>query len=391
MSYPQPRPAFPDSAFPAPQPQPWQQPQQPTAAAANMDFWTPAQAPQPQMPGYVPGQQTSPPQPAYAEPWQQEGARQRPLAASHVGGAPTGVDPNGQVPFMPAQFNQVMANPMAGMALDFGKQALGKNLSWVMSFLSALRYYFHVNNRYVVAKLRVLLLPLLHSNWQRERVDIGGSGAGGGVAGSAALMGGNGGAADDATGAPVYKMPRDDVNAPDLYIPTMAFVTLILAMGYALGTAGQFHPEVLGLTASRALVVLFFEVLALKLGLYLISVGPLAAPPSLLDLVAYASYKFVHCIVMICMGLLLGSLAFYASIVLLGATAALFTMRTMKRVCQPAGAGQSLGGEQVAGGYAVSHSAFGQGKHRRNYFLLIVGGAQILFSWFLVRTANQGF
>jgi len=251
-----------------------------------------------------------------------------------------------------------------------------------------------VNNRYVVAKMRVLLLPLLHSNWQRERADagsIGGSGAGGGIGGSSPLMGGVGGAAgvsgDDGNGGVVlFKMPRDDVNAPDLYIPTMAFVTLILAMGYALGTAGQFHPEVLGVAASRALVVLFFEVIALKLGLHVISVGPMAAPPSLLDLVAYASYKYVHCIGMICTGLLLGSLAFYVSIVLLGATAALFMMRTMKRVCQPAG-GPSLG-DQV-GGYA--QSSYGQGKHRRNYFLLVVGGVQILFAWFLVRTANAGF
>ena len=266
-------------------------------------------------------------------------------------------------------------------------------LSWVMTFLSALKYYFHVNNRYVVAKLRVLLLPFMHSNWKRERVDasmMSGGGAGGGAASNSPIMVGVGGSGDDGV---VYRAPRDDINAPDLYIPTMAFVTFIMVMGYALGTAGQFHPEVLGLTASRSLILLFFEVVGLKAGLYLISVGPAGlVAPSILDLVAYASYKYIHCILMILVGLLLGSVCFYSSILLLGATAALFMMRTMKRVCTPTGS-SGIGGDpsspSMHGGF--SNSNYGQGKHRRNYFLLFIGAMQIVFSWFLVRTANQGF
>jgi len=142
MSYPQPRPAFPDAAFPQPnagqsQQQSWQQ----AAPAVNVDFWTPpSAATQPQMPTYASAaasqqgvqQNNSPPQPIYAEPWQQEGARQRPVVPSHYpGGAAPQNDGmmNSQPAFMPAQLNQVMANPMTGMALDFGKQALGKNVS----------------------------------------------------------------------------------------------------------------------------------------------------------------------------------------------------------------------------------------------------------------------
>ena len=75
------------------------------------------------------------------------------------------------------------------------------------------------------------------------------------------------------------------------------------------------------------------------------------------------------------------------SILLLGATAALFMMRTMKRVCSPV-AGPGIG-EQVGGGGAGPN--FGAGKHRRNYFLLVVGAVQILFCWLLVRSANAGF
>jgi protein transport protein YIF1 len=33
-----------------------------------------------------------------------------------------------------------------------------------------------------------------------------------------------------------YKPPRDDINSPDLYIPTMALVTYVLLTGIVAGT-----------------------------------------------------------------------------------------------------------------------------------------------------------
>lgn len=33
--------------------------------------------------------------------------------------------------------------------------------------------------------------------------------------------------------------PRTDINAPDLYLPTMAFVTYVLLTGYFMGTKDQ--------------------------------------------------------------------------------------------------------------------------------------------------------
>lgn len=292
---------------------------------------------------------------------------------------------------------QLMSNPMAGMALDFGKASFAKNLSWVMSALSSLKYYFHVDNRYVISKLKVLVMPFMHANWKRERADH-------------ATMQMQAGADEtllsSVFGSSLYKPPSGDLNAPDLYIPTMSFLTLTLLLGYALGIGHQFHPEVLVITASRTLILLFFEVLGLKAGLYLIAVGPSSAaaaagapvtpPAPILDIVSYASYKYIHCILMVLVGLLLGSWCFYASILLFGSLAALFMMRTMKRVCTPS-SGAGLG--PVPGGDTHTHHAafngvggqFGHGKHRRNYFLLVVGGLQILIAWLLVRTANYAF
>jgi len=57
-----------------------------------------------------------------------------------------------------------------------------------------------------------------------------------------------------------YKYPRDDINAPDLYIPIMSFITFILLMGLALGVYHRFTPETLSATGSSALAILIFEV-----------------------------------------------------------------------------------------------------------------------------------
>ena len=42
-----------------------------------------------------------------------------------------------------------------------------------------------------------------------------------------------------------FALPRDDPNAPELYLPVMSFVTYILLCGYTKGIAYSFTPEVL--------------------------------------------------------------------------------------------------------------------------------------------------
>ena len=55
--------------------------------------------------------------------------------------------------------------------------------------------------------------------------------------------------------------PRYELNAADLYIPSMAFVTYILVVGYVLGLQDRFSPEILATTASSALTALLLEIL----------------------------------------------------------------------------------------------------------------------------------
>ncbi|KAL0670792.1 hypothetical protein Bca4012_033496 [Brassica carinata] len=65
------------------------------------------------------------------------------------------------------------------------------------------RYYFQVNDQYVRNKLKVVLFPFLHRrHWTRISEPVGGRLS--------------------------YKPPIYDINAPDLYIPFMAFGTYVV-------------------------------------------------------------------------------------------------------------------------------------------------------------------
>jgi protein transport protein YIF1 len=70
----------------------------------------------------------------------------------------------------------------------------------------------------------------------------------------------------------------------------MALVTYILLSTLLAGLRGQFQPELLGYTASKAGVVVILELVVLKLGSYFLSISN---ESQLLDLVAYSGYKFV--------------------------------------------------------------------------------------------------
>jgi len=80
------------------------------------------------------------------------------------------------------------------------------------------------------------------------------------------------------------------LNAPDLYIPVMAFVTYVLMGGVSLGIQERFSPEALGLQASTAMVWAVLEVLVLVVALYIMNVQTRL---STFDILAYSSYKYV--------------------------------------------------------------------------------------------------
>lgn len=212
--------------------------------------------------------------------------------------------------------NNLFTDPMANAAMMYGsslanqgKDMVNKEISRFMS-VNKLKYFFAVDTRYVLKKLMILMFPYTHQDWEvRYHRDT-----------------------------PLT--PRQDVNAPDLYIPTMAFITYILLAGMALGIQKRFSPEVLGLCASTALVWIIIEVLVMLLSLYLLTVH---SDLSTFDLIAYSGYKYVGMIFTVLCGLLFGSDGYFVALAWSSCALMFFIVRSLKMKILPSLSSDSMG------------------------------------------------
>ncbi|XP_029476000.1 protein YIF1B [Rhinatrema bivittatum] len=201
----------------------------------------------------------------------------------------------------PAQ--ELFSEHMSNLAVSYGsslanqgKELVDKNIERFIP-VTKLKYYFAVDTIYVSKKLGLLMFPYMHRDWEvRYQQDT-----------------------------PVA--PRFDINAPDLYIPAMGFITYILVAGLALGTQNRFSPEILGMQASSALIWLVIEVLAILFSLYLVTVN---TDLTTVDLVAFSGYKYVGMIVGVLSGLLFGRIIYYLVLSWCCIASFVFTIRTLR-------------------------------------------------------------
>ncbi|KAJ6663558.1 hypothetical protein lerEdw1_009637 [Lerista edwardsae] len=237
----------------------------------------------------------------------------------------------------------LLREPVSSLAAAYGsslasqgKEIVDRNLDRLVP-VSTLKYYFAVDTAYVGRKLGLILFPFLHQDWQvRYQQDT-----------------------------PVA--PRFDINAPDLYIPVMAFITYILVAGLALGTQNRFSPDLLGLQASSALAWLVVEVLVVLLSLYLVTVN---TDLSTIDLVAFSGYKYVGMIVGLLAGLLFGRLGYYLLLSWCCITIFVFTIRTLRLKILAEAAAEGVLGQ-------------GPKNQLRMYLTMAVAGLQPLVMYWL--------
>ncbi|KAG8272901.1 Protein yif1b [Homalodisca vitripennis] len=198
----------------------------------------------------------------------------QPYAPSNFGGYPPGGVPNVgyNMPAGPGAPGlsvptQLFSDPLvANVAMTYGSKIMdsGKELvdREIEKYVpvTRLKYYFAVDTSYVLHKLKLLFFPFTHNDWSVKYEH----------------------------NEPVQ--PRYEVNAPDLYIPTMAYVTYVLVAGMALGTQNRFAPEVLGMLASSALAWTVVEIVVALVTLYITNTQ---TKLKTFDLIAYAGYKYV--------------------------------------------------------------------------------------------------
>ncbi|KAK7104155.1 protein YIF1B-like isoform X2 [Littorina saxatilis] len=254
-----------------------------------------------------------------------------------------GYDPSGGYPPQQGQYpgQQFFQDPMASMAMQYGttladqgKDYVHKNLEKYVA-TSKLKYYFAVDTAYVGKKLGLLIFPYTHSDWSIQYNQ------------------------DD----PIA--PRYEINAPDLYIPVMAFVTYILVAGVVMGTQARFTPEQLGIQASTALVWMIIELLATLFSLYIMNLN---ANLNYTDCLAYSGYKFVGMIFSLLAGLAFQGTGYYIALLWFGAALSFFIVRTLRPKVLP---------------HATNDDGYTKGTKRSLYLIISVALAQPVLMWWL--------
>jgi len=171
---------------------------------------------------------------------QQDGAAE-PTITQRVGAAKQ--ENTGKEDALQSAVGEVVTNPIARMGVQYAMgqgAAIEDNIKQgVAKYLEALnlKYYFSIDEKYVFRKCKLVLCPIFYKGpWKRQTIKL-------------------------KDGQEAYLPPKQDLNAPDLYIPTMAFLTYVLTAGFILGTRKQFQPEALGRIASTGFISLIFEVM----------------------------------------------------------------------------------------------------------------------------------
>lgn len=174
----------------------------------------------------------------------------------------------------------------------------------------------------------------------------------------------------EGTGVPDgYATARDDINAPDMYIPVMSFTTYVLLSSVFAGLHGTFHPKILGYVASKAVAFMLMELVMLKLGTYLLSAGS-----KLLDFIAYSGYKFIGITVTMLLSSLMPGASVKWGVFLYTALAnSFFLLRSLRYILLP---------DSSSGSSATYNPSQ---RQRRIQFLFVYSFVfQIVFMWFLI-------
>jgi len=253
--------------------------------------------------------------------------------------------------FSPSGAGQMFGNDQfQQMGMAMGQQVLGQNVDLLKSKAqeyiptTRLRYLFAVDNGYVFNKLKIILLPWFQNEWHlKYQTD---------------------------QNNPIA--PRDDVNAHDMYIPTMGFITYILLAGWSLGSAGEFDPARLGDIASAATGWLVLEVFLTLMALFLLQTN---TELGYLDIIAFAGYKFVPIIAALTAGIVSQNHALFLGVGVYGCAAlCVFLVRSLKI--------------RVQSNASAAHGQYQQGDTRRQYLTLGIAMVQPLLCYVLTRNLS---
>ncbi|CAL2046143.1 unnamed protein product [Caenorhabditis brenneri] len=241
------------------------------------------------------------------------------------------------------QPQQLMSDPMLNAAKQFGGQFAEQQKEKLTKYLGTfnLKYYFAVDNAYVGKKLGILFFPFFHRDWNIKFA----------------------GSSDPAPA-------REDVNAPDLYIPLMSFLTYILVSGFVLGTQGRFSPEILGILTSNALIWVILENIVIFISKYILNISQAL---SVWHSLAYSTYKFAHMIVCLLLFMVGDKTFYYCALAYSSLVLVLFLLRSVSHFMF-----------DTSGSYGSE-----EGRKRKLILVAFVVITQPLIMWWLTSVASN--
>ena len=205
--------------------------------------------------------------------------------------------------------NLTSGGTLAATALQFApslaatasKEFIDQNLGTFQQSKSVYKSYWDVDTSYVLRKLFYLLFPINSSSMQSSGF----------------------------SSFPTQGDTSRSLNSPDLYIPSMSLVTYILMVGYVLGTQGRFAPDLLGITASSALVWLAIELCCCLLATYLIGMYSAGLWHKLSVL---SGYKFFYMVCCIGVFVVFGSYGYYISFLATSLSSVIFSVQNLRAI-----------------------------------------------------------
>lgn len=221
----------------------------------------------------------------------------------------------------------MLATQFAKTGFDTSNQYIQQNISLIIGTNGNIKYYFKVSNSYVVRKLLIILFPYYNKTWSRKtNAEVGYVENDNGDPNQAAALA--------ASKVSHLAPPSYDINAPDLYIPLMAFTTYILLWAAFQGLKGDFHPQLFGYLASQTMAFSLLDIGVFAGGLYFLNCFTQGA---IWDLVSFSGYKYVVIIVLLAWKHLLGTTWFIYYPIMFGliGNLAVFLMRSLRVMILP--------------------------------------------------------
>lgn len=177
--------------------------------------------------------------------------------------------------------------------------------------LDMFKDYFDVTNQYVLKKTLMILFPFTvkgEDGWKRQ---------------SSFSYEFNGNEDIDSSNT-----PRNDLQAPDLYIPLMSFVTFLILGGCVQGfKQGSFDMKELFMLQSFVFFFWLFETLILKGCFYFMNIANLP----FMELLCYTGYKFLALCLIVAADGVTGTTGSYAALAICGGLFCWFFYMTLRR------------------------------------------------------------